>query len=131
VLLLAAAVGVGAAVASQGGYESYAFAGTRPGPGAPAWAATCAGRKVANLPGVPRGCLRLRGRVVWIQHEKQPGDVDETHLVVVADWHVRIVKIQDRPGAPRQPGLASFITAVGPPVRGSHGETEVYAFRID
>jgi hypothetical protein len=130
-LVIVLALGVAAVLASQGSFESYTFTGSRAPIGAPSWVATCVGRRVANLPGSATGCDRLRGRVVWIQHEHPAGDVAETHLVVVERWHIRIVKIQDRPGHPKQPGLGSFITVVGPPVLGSHGETEVYAFRID
>jgi hypothetical protein len=130
-LVVAAVAGAALFTASQGGYEAHALPRGRPAADAPYWTSICAGRRAGTIPVSARNCARVSGRVVWVQEEHEPGDVAEKHLVLVADWHVRVVKVQDKPGLPKAPGLGRFITATGPITRGSRGEDQVYAFQID
>ena len=86
------------------------------------WAAACQGR-------VPRAdrillepCVRVRGRIVSVRHEGK-----ETHLAVIAHFHLLLVKLPD--GMPR-PGWGRSIAAVGALVRSRTGLRELDAWVV-
>lgn len=69
-------------------------------------------------------CARVDGLVLTSSHG--PG-ADETHVAVVGDFHLTIVRLPD--GA-RTPSPGTRLVAVGPLVRARDGQREVQAFRV-
>lgn len=69
-------------------------------------------------------CARVDGRVLTSTHGPGAG---ETHVAVVGDFHLTIVRLPD--GAPT-PSLGTRLVAVGPLVRARDGQREVQAFRV-
>ena len=86
------------------------------------WAAACQGR-------VPRAdrillepCVRVRGRVVAVRH-----DGNETHLAVIAGFHLLLVKLPDE--LPHS-GWGRSVAAVGALVRSRTGLRELDAWAV-
>ncbi len=88
----------------------------------PAWAGWC-------TKGQPREdrkrlayCARIEGRVIDSTHG--PGPL-ETHVAVVGDFHVVLVRL---PEAAPTPSWGTHIVAIGPLFRARDGQREVQAF---
>ena len=114
---MAATLLVAELLLAAGGSIERSPAGSRAG-----WAAACEGR-------VPRAdrillqpCVRVRGRVVAVRHTG-----NETHLAVVAGFHLLLVKL---PKSLPRPGLGRSIAAVGALVRSRTGLREVDAWTV-
>jgi hypothetical protein len=110
-------------VSAQGTIDAY-----RPARGAgravaPAWTRPCVGAPARDDRPLLALCARVDGHVIAIQHDK-PG---ETHLAVLSEFHVMVVKL---PPGGRSPGWGSRITAVGPMVRARNGLREIQAFEV-
>jgi hypothetical protein len=126
ILLLVLAAGLVAAAAG-GRYDSRALAAAAR-PGAPAWTRPC--RAATTHPGAEaRRCVRVRGRIAWIQRHDPDGDGDR-HLVLVERGHVRLVKVPLSAGVGRLPGIGHVVEATGPTLTGASGRSEVVAGRL-
>ena len=110
------------AVALPGAVERY----DRPDrAGAPAWAAPCARARPRNDRVLLSRCAKVEGRVLYVDREGSPPD---THLAVVADLHLFLVKL--RP-ADAVPPAGSTISVVGPLKRANNGLREVQAAAVE
>jgi hypothetical protein len=67
-------------------------------------------------------CGRVEGRVLGATHG--PG-ADETHVAVISDFHVVIVRLPDWEATPSR---GAEIVAIGPLFRARDGQREVQAF---
>ena len=116
-MLLAAAalVALAAALASAGSVD-LDRAGAAP------WSRPCASRAPRPDRLLLARCARVTGHVVWTRRAAR-----ETHLALVADFHLFVVKLL--PGV-AAPGRGSSLTAVGPLVRARNGLREVQAFAL-
>ena len=94
---------------------------------APAWTRPC--WLSASERGDGRGCRRVEGRVVWREAVDADGDGDR-HLVVVARFHVHVVKLPAAFPVRRLPRLGARVTATGAVFRGSSAEEEIRAERF-
>jgi hypothetical protein len=127
--LLALLAGAAAVLTSRGAYDTYPRdALVRPAQQrrAPAWTAPC--WPTARWSD-KRLCARVRGRVVWVQHDDADGDGDG-HLVVVDRFHSRIVKLTAGLGLGRLPRIGAHVDAVGWLMRGGEGHVELNAQRL-
>jgi hypothetical protein len=70
-------------------------------------------------------CARVEGRVLASTHGPTPG---ETHLAVLGDFHIVLVRLPDYAATP---GAGARIVAIGPLFRARDGQREVQAFRFD
>jgi hypothetical protein len=70
-------------------------------------------------------CARVEGRVLTSTHGPAPG---ETHLAVLGDFHIVLVRLPDYAATP---GPGTRIVAIGPLFRARDGQREVQAFRFD
>jgi hypothetical protein len=76
-------------------------------------------------------CTRLRGRIVWIRHVQEPDGGADVHFLVLAHFHLYIVKVH--PPYPRDLSRGRPVTAIGPlvePHPSRLGIDEVEAFYL-
>ncbi|WP_445148173.1 hypothetical protein [Baekduia sp. Peel2402] len=118
-LLIAAAVA--GVVLSRGTFETYPRSGLA-GAGAPAWTAPC--RADSGVGRDHTTCVRVAGRVVWIQKHDPDGDGDR-HLIVITRLHPRIVKVPRDFPLRHLPSLGSWVDATGWVVVGASGHNEL------
>jgi hypothetical protein len=116
-MLIAAAalLALAAAVASSGSVELDRA-------GAASWSRPCASRPARPDRLLLARCARVSGHVVWTRR-----GAHETHLAVLADFHLLVVKLLPDVAAP---GRGSSLTAIGPLVRARNGLREVQAFAL-
>jgi hypothetical protein len=69
-------------------------------------------------------CARVDGIVVGSTHGPGAG---ETHVAVISDFHLVIVRLPDYA---RAPSFGSRLTAIGPLVRARDGQREIQAFTL-
>lgn len=67
-------------------------------------------------------CARVQGIVVDETHGPAP---DESHLAVLGDFRLTIIRLSD---GPRAPGVGTRVAVVGPLLRARDGQREVQAF---
>jgi hypothetical protein len=67
-------------------------------------------------------CARVEGHVLAVTHGPAPG---ETHLAVLGDFHLVIVRL---PEGLATPARGTRVTAIGPLFRSRDGQREVQAF---
>jgi hypothetical protein len=98
------------------------IAGKRSTGGPPAWEHWC----TSGLPRRERVrlafCARVAGRVIASTHGPNP---DETHIAVIGDFHVVLVRL---PAWEAMPETGATIVAIGPLFRARDGQREVQAF---
>jgi hypothetical protein len=70
-------------------------------------------------------CARVEGRVLTSTHGPQP---DETHIAVISDFHIVLVRLPDWEATPKK---GAKIVAIGPLFRARDGQREVQAFRYE
>ena len=70
-------------------------------------------------------CARVEGRVLASTHGPAAG---ETHLAVLGDFHIMLVRLPDYAATPK---AGTRIVAIGPLFRARDGQREVQAFRFD
>jgi hypothetical protein len=88
---------------------------------APSWTRPCwAGALDDGKP----DCVRVAGRVAWIQQHDPDGDGDR-HLIVVARLRVHIVKLDRRLPVRRLPGLGGWVDVTGTIEDGGSGHDEL------
>ena len=125
VLLLAC--GVLAIVFSGGKYDRYPRAKlvtAAQRAAAPAWTRPCwAGAQDTGKP----NCVRVAGRVAWIQKHDPDGDGDR-HLIVIARLRPHIVKLDRRLPVRRLPRLGARVDVTGIIEASGHGRDEL---RVD
>jgi hypothetical protein len=92
---------------------------------APAWTAECRYAKASTM---ADACVRLRGRVVWVQRHDPDGDGDR-HLIVATRLRLHIVKLRVGFHVP-VPGVGRSVLAVGWEGIGGSGHAEVDASRL-
>jgi hypothetical protein len=109
--------------AAQGSIDVLA---TRPADGRPAatWARWCSAGRAREDRTRLAYCARVDGLVVHSTRGPAPG---ESHVAVIGDFHLTIVRLPD--GA-RTPPLGGRLIVVGPLVRARDGQREVQAFRV-
>ena len=118
-LLLAAVV----YLAAQGSFQIVLTApGTTPARGQ-GWTRWCSDGQVRTDRRQIGYCSRVTGIVLASTHGPAAG---ESHLAIVGDFHLFIVRMPDRAS---DPGPGTHIEVVGPLVRARDGEREVQAFR--
>jgi hypothetical protein len=130
-LVLLAVAGVAAILLARGTYDTYPRtalidAEFHPKPGAPAWTRPCQG---AQPSGGEHSCVRVRGRVIWIQGRDPDGDGDR-HLIVMARLHPRIVEVSAELGAGGLPSLGTRVDATGWLQTGGSGHREIDTKRL-
>jgi hypothetical protein len=69
-------------------------------------------------------CARVEGRVLAATHGPAP---QETHLAVLGDFHIVIVRLPDGTATPAR---GTRVLAIGPLFRARDGQREVQAFRF-
>jgi hypothetical protein len=69
-------------------------------------------------------CARVEGRVIGSTHGPAPG---ETHVAVLGDFHLVIVRLPDWTDTPP---WGSQVVAIGPLFRARDGPREIQAFRF-
>jgi hypothetical protein len=94
--------------------------------GLPAWTRGCWNGHESNDTTV---CVRVKGRIVWVQHHDPDGDGDR-HVALVSRFHVRLVKVPAILGAGPLPGRGQELTAIGYDLRGASGHQEIDAARL-
>jgi hypothetical protein len=77
-----------------------------------------------------RSCVRVVGRVVWVQKHDPDGDGDR-HLIVVARLHAHIVKFTRAFPGRFVPGLGARIDVTGWVEVGASGRDEIRAVSYD
>jgi hypothetical protein len=110
---------LGALLGAGGKIDTYDSKGR-----APAWAAPCFRHDPRPDRELLDFCSRVEGRVLVVRHKGPPR---ETHLALLAGFHVFVVKLPRRVAAP---AIGSRIAAVGPLVRASNGLREVQAWAV-
>jgi hypothetical protein len=85
------------------------------------WAHPCWGHPPVLKHPQLASCARVAGREMFAYTQSGSG---ETHLLVLGGFHMFVVELPD---GVRNPGWGSWITAVGPMVRGRFGLREVEA----
>jgi hypothetical protein len=127
VLLVAAVLAI---LLSGGGYDSVrrvALIGARQQAVAPAWSRPC----WSNAPYSDKPfCVRVAGRVVWIQKKDPDGDGDR-HLIVMSRLRPHIIKLSRDLPPVRLPRIGSEVEAVGWVELGASGHAEVNALDYD
>jgi len=109
--------------AAQGSIDVLATRPAGPDHAAP-WVRWCSAGQVREDRTQLAYCARVDGLVVNSTHGPAPG---ESHVAVVGDFHLTIVRLPD--GA-HTPPLGGRLIAVGPLVRARDGQREVQAFRV-
>lgn len=89
----------------------------------PAWTRPC---WASVFDSDQRACVRVTGRVVWIQKHDPDGDGDR-HLVVVSRLRPHIVKLNRAFPLPHLPGLGANVAVTGWIEVGAHGRDEIRA----
>lgn len=124
VLLLACAVL--AIVCAGGGYRSIprdALITPERHAAGPPWTRPC---WASVFDSDQRSCVRVTGRVVWLQKHDPDGDGDR-HLVVVARLRPHIVKLNRAFPVRHLPGLGAHVAVTGWIEVGAHGREEIRA----
>jgi hypothetical protein len=123
-LLLACAQGSLTIIAARPAIARLA-AGTRAARGLPSWERWCTHGEAREDRRRLAFCARVEGRVLAATHGPAPG---ETHVAVLADFNLVIVRLPDWVATPAR---GTRISAIGPLFRARDGQREVQAFRFD
>jgi hypothetical protein len=101
----------------------------RPTPGrwgaAPSWERWCTRSAPRRERKRLAFCARVEGRVIASTHGPAP---DETHIAVISDFHIVVVRLPDREATPTR---GADVVAIGPLFRARDGQREVQAFRFE
>jgi hypothetical protein len=91
---------------------------------APAWTRAC--WSTVRVVTEATACVRVSGRVVWLERHDTDGDGDR-HVILISRLHPRIVKLDHRLRVGDLPRIGSRVEAAGWMIVGASGRREVDA----